>query len=274
MNLFPRLQKPYYIYSPSYTHMSSGVRTLHLLCHALNEIGQKAYIIPDNPQSGSYCTSPALNTPLLQAQHQNYYQGEFIAVYPDIVKGNPMSAKHVVRYLLAAAGAYGGDTTFPDTDQIWAALPSISGNVLRIPVSDPAIFYDSRTVPLINREGSCFYSHKYEMHGNELLDITNNSKRLCGSLKEIADIMRRSAVCYLYEVSSIITEAALCGCLVVLVRTPYLKTIDPACMMGNVRWDDGEIVKKCDDFSSEYMKIMIDVTPQLHNFIQKTQELA
>ena len=43
--------------------------------------------------------------------------------------------------LLAPAGAYGGDFAFPETDMIWGTLPSIAENVLRIPVSDPEIFY-------------------------------------------------------------------------------------------------------------------------------------
>lgn len=270
MNLFPRISRPYYIYAPSYTHISSGVSTLHLLCHALNEFGQKAYIIPDNPTSGYYCTNPALNTPLLEGEHANYYQKNYIAVYPDILNGNPMGAEHVVRMLLAPRGAYGGDSLFADTDQIWGALPSIAENVLRIPVSDPDIFYPTKQT----REGQCFYSHKYEMHGNQLLETPMLCERLCGSLEQIADILRGKEICYLYEVSSILTEAALCGCPVVLMRTDYFNTIDPECMMGNVCWNDGEMVKQCDDYLPEYQKFIDDFPNQLDKFIKKTQGLS
>lgn len=272
MNLFPRQITPYYVYAPSYTHTSSGVRTLHLLVHALNQSGQKAYLIPSDPNG--YATNPELNTPLLLPQHQNYYGDNFIAVYPDIVRGNPFNAERVVRYLLAPAGAYGGDATFAEGDQIWGALPSLAENILRIPVSDPEIFYPSEV--LTNgtiRVGSCFYSHKYEMHGNQPLDITKNSVRLEGSLKNLADTMRQSTVCYLYELTSVITEAALCGCPVVLVRTPYFNTIDPACMMGDVSWSDGEIVKECNDYREEYYKICDNLMPNLIDFVQKTKKL-
>lgn len=270
IDLFPGSSRPYLIVSPSYTHKSSGVRTLHLLCHALNESGQKAYIVQD--KDGGFALNPHLNTPVLTPQHWNYFQEtqEFIAVYPDIIRGNNLNAKHVIRYLLAPRGAYGGDSIFPESDQIWGALPSIAENVLRIPVSDPKIFYPSQFV----RQGSCFYSHKYEMHDNQLLEATRDSVRLEGSLENIADILRRSTVCYVYEVSSILTEAALCGCPVELIRTPYFDEIDPACMMGDVKWFGGAIVKECVDYGTEYDRFIENLPTELVNFIKKSQEMV
>jgi len=283
VNLFPKQKIPYFCWAPSYTHTSSGVRTLHLLVHALNEVGERAYLVP-NTFTG-YATNPELNTPLLSIQHQNFYGDRFIAIYSDVIQGNPFNAKHVVRYLLAPRGAYGGDVVFPAEDQIWGALPSLAENVLRLPVSDTGIFYP----PIVDsysgfgsdiistnqtRHGTCFYSHKYEMHGNQnLLDITANSARLTGSLEQLAEILRKSTRCYIYELTSALTEAALCGCPVILMRTPYFNTIDSACMMGDVRWSDGEIVKECADYLSEYQKFIDDFPNQLDNFIRKTKEL-
>lgn len=269
MNLFPKSKVPYLIVSPSYTYKSSGVRTLHLLCHALNELGEKAYIIQD--RDGGYALDPSLNTPLLSPQHYEHLKEtqKFIAVYPDIMRGNPLNAEHVVHYLLAPVGKFGGDSEFPAEHQVWGALPALAEKVLRIPVSDTNIFYDLIT----ERSGSCFYSHKYEMHGNQLLDITKDSIRLEGSLEYLADILRRSEVCYLYELSSVITESALCGCPVVLVKTPYFDTIDSTCMMGDVTWSDGQIVKSCQDYSQEYNNILHYFEGNLKQFIQETQEL-
>lgn len=280
INLFPKSQVPFLVWSPPWTHTSSGVRTLHLLVHALNESDQKAYIIPSSYTG--FVLNPALNTPLLSIQHQNFYEQNFIAVYSDVVRGNPFNAKHVVRYLLAPRGAYGGDAVFPDSDQIWGALPSLAENVLRLPVSDTGIFYPPSALGKYDgvdihqdRVGTCFYSHKYEMHGNQpLLDITGSSTRLTGSLEKLADILRKSERCYLYELTSAITEAALCGCPVTLIRTPYFNTIDPACMMGDVQWSDGEVVKQCDNYFPEYQKFIDDFPAQLENFIEKTQELC
>lgn len=276
-NLFPRPPRglPYYIYAPSYTIISSGIRTLHLLCHALNEVGEIAYLSPILLNLGEgWASNPTLNTPatFTYPDFQNYYGNNFIAVYPDIVQGNPLNAKYVVRYLLAPAGMYGGDATFPPTDNIWGALPSLAKKVLRLPVSNPDIFYIPP--PYSVRQGSCFYAHKYDkLHGNTLCDTTRNSVRLEGSLEQIADILRNSERCYLYELSSIITEAALCGCPVTLIRTPYFNTIDSSCMMGNVCWDNGETVKKCEYYLPEYDAILDNFWNQLEVFIEDTQRI-
>jgi len=50
---------PYYILAPRYHHSSAGVRSLHYLCHALNEFGCEAYLAPVSP------LNPALRTPCL-----------------------------------------------------------------------------------------------------------------------------------------------------------------------------------------------------------------
>ena len=275
MNLFPKERRPYYIYTPSYTHISSGVRTLHLLTHALNEAGEKAYLLPD--YGANFAANPHLNTPIIwqYPESRNFYANTGVdptVVYPDIVRGNPVGAKHVVRYLLAPAGAYGGDSTFPETDNIWGVLPSIASKVLTLPVSDPVIFHPNSSH---ERKGSCFYAHKYnKIHGNPLLSISNNSTPLEGTLGQVADILRRSEVCYMYEVGSILTEAALCGCSVVLVRTDYFNTIDKDCLMGTVSWSDGEIVKVDPDYWLNYQAVIERFPHNLQLFIKDTQEMA
>lgn len=269
MNLFPKQRVPYYVWAPSYTHISAGVRALHLLVHALNEVGERAYLWPDNPIG--YATNPEMNTPIVAPQHQNFYQDNFIAAYPDIVSGNPLNAKYVVRWLLAPRGAFGGDAEFKDTDNVWGYLPSLAGKSLCLPVTDPTIFYVGNE----KREGSCFYAHKYDkIHGNKLLDVTTNSVRLEGSPQQLATILRKSEVCYVYELTASLTEAALCGCPVVLLRTPYFNTVDAACHMGNVVWDDGEVVKQCDDYYVEYRRIMNEFPAPLKKFIDDTQGMV
>lgn len=279
IDLFPKAQTPYYIVTPSYTHTSSGVRTLHLLCHALNEVGHRAYLVPARQyEPGNFTTHPHLNTPVIskKLEHINFYGDagiDPIFVYPDIVDGNPFKAKRVVRYLLAKPGGYGRAVTPPlPTDKIWAALPSIVENVLRIPVSDPKIFHYPPHPP--ERSGSCFYSHKYDkIAGNNPLFHTEGCVRLQGSLEKVADVLRKSEVCFLYEMSSVITEAALCGCPVVLVRTEFFNKIDPESMMGTVKWSDGEVVKTCENYRDEYEFHLRQFPLQLQNFIEKTQAI-
>ena len=49
---------PYYIVSPNFIQKSAGPRTLHYLCHTLNELGYEAYIT-------SEICNPWLRTPKL-----------------------------------------------------------------------------------------------------------------------------------------------------------------------------------------------------------------
>jgi hypothetical protein len=104
------------IASPPYTHIFAGVQVLHDLCHALNELGHNAAIIffhSGDGQEKPYQWSLS-NRPDLYVEGNSRYQlpldnpqktiAEFlkngIMIYPEIIKGNPIGAKNVVRYIL------------------------------------------------------------------------------------------------------------------------------------------------------------------------------
>lgn len=281
MNLFPKIQTPYYIWAPPYTHESSGVRILHLLTHALNESGQKAYLL----QLPDMAVNPHLNTPIVSTEEYNFYRNckiEPIVVYPDVVQGNPMSARKVVRYLLADAGKYGGDKTFPETDKVYGYTTSIARNagsdlVLCLPCFDTNIFYLSKSGEI--RQGSCFYAHKYDrIHSNKLLDITANSTRLVGTPEQLAEILRKSEVCYVYEMSEVAINAELCGCPVVFVKTPYFNTIpeDWDYSYYSARWGDGFDPGYSSDHLAGMQKFQVIkkmgiFKEQLGSFIEDTQ---
>jgi hypothetical protein len=231
MNLFATPGSPFYIVSPPFTEKSAGVKVLHMLCHALNVTGQRAYMITMNtpPQGGeTYCSqfvAPAL-TP--EAKHHYATQGiDPIVVYPDIVSGNPLDAKRVVRWLLAPAGAYGGDKAFPATDNVWSYSTRIaraagSPNVLTCPASDPAVF-----VPLagVDRQGTCFYSHKHRLLGGRLTDDVSHSTEITRQMPraEVISLLQRSERFYTYEDTFLIMEAVLCGCPAVLLPSENFK---------------------------------------------------
>lgn len=239
--------RPFHIVAPPYTHKSSGVRTLHRLMSGLKERGYIFHAPADR---------------------------DAIVVYPDITKGNPLRAKRVVRYLLASAGAYGGSNSFPHTDMVWGAHVYLAKNVLTIPVSDPRIF---RAGADVFRQGGCFYAYKYEMHGHKLPDLMKGMSRLEGSLEQVASILRHAKRCYVFELSSVIQEAALCNCPVVLMRTPYFNRYDAgiSLMIGNMRWSD-EDKPFCDMTAQESHAVYADAEAryqkQLDDFITRTQE--
>ena len=215
------MRKAYLIAAPGWTHISSGPRALHWLCHYLNEAGEDAYILP---QSGKdFALNPKLKTKLISPEYANYYGEDMVVVYPDVIKGNPVGAKYVCRWLLAPAGLYGGDSTFPETDKVWCyrsdiAMQQKTDKILLIPTINPSLFFDKK----LERHGTCYYAHKFDkIHNNVLPDIVKGSTRLEGSPEYIASVLQRSEKMYLLEPSEIYIHALMCGCSVEEVRSHY-----------------------------------------------------
>ncbi len=220
-NLWPRGRTPYVIVTPSYRDISAGVRALHLLCHALNQVGEKAYLVfTQHPSRINY----ALDTPVASAQFH-----DFIAVYPDIVRGDPLNAPRIVRWLLGDPKVTGGQTSFPKEESVWGYSKKTvacggGDKVLCLPVSDPGIFYTPLQSSI--RSGACYYAYKCENIWNEPLKKEHQgATRLQGTPQQIADILRRSEICYVYENSSIILEAKMCGCPVELVYNKHFTEV-------------------------------------------------
>ena len=123
------MKSKFIIFSPSYSENNGGAVTLHHLCHLLNLIGHESYLYPsfDNFETNllNYKqvlpkfykklfrqplrilkTSNRFNTPVLKKFSKNFNLDEFIIIYPEIVFGNPLGAKNVVRWLLHNPGFF------------------------------------------------------------------------------------------------------------------------------------------------------------------------
>lgn len=96
--------RPIVIVAPDYSHTSNGVRALHNLAHTINALGFTARVLILGKDSifgkGSVeqFTNPEWNTPLLDDSEKDFID-EGIVLYPEVVKGNPLCAKHVARWL-------------------------------------------------------------------------------------------------------------------------------------------------------------------------------
>lgn len=227
ISFFNSLNAPYYIYGLDYRQQSAGVRVLHYLCHTLNELGEEAYIFAN-------VTSPYLRTPQLSEEVMLRHASigrQPIAVYPEIVPGNPMQAPVVARWLLNKPGHIGGDLVHhPDellfTYQQKYAPEGAETHPLYIPAVNSRIFNDWEQPYLNRRQGACYYAHKYLFFGGKLTHHAQGATSLCQDIprshEEIAGILRRSEVLYAYEPSAIVSEALQCGCPVVMVPSEYL----------------------------------------------------
>jgi tetratricopeptide (TPR) repeat protein len=219
---------PYYIVDPDYAQTSSGTRFLHYLCHTLNALGWEAYI-------SATVRSPRLRTPVLTkdiiAQHQK--AGRLpIAVYPEVLAGNPYNAAVVARLLLNKAGhlgpaAFGEDELYFYVDEIFLSGEK-NAQKMTVDFIDSAVFFRKKQEET-PREGFAFYAHKYsELTGKPISDyLQKNGIDLCLHIprtpQELGDILRRCKVLYCYEPSAIMVEAETCGCAAVYVQSDYLK---------------------------------------------------
>lgn len=99
------------IVTEPYSDASNGIRSMHNICHLLNEQGENAYLafITQNPNflerrifttsNNSFLDSNLLTKPITQDLLTEEFLKDCIVVYPDILVGNPLKAKKIVRYL-------------------------------------------------------------------------------------------------------------------------------------------------------------------------------
>lgn len=222
-----RTNIPFYIFAPDFRDSSVGVRVLHYLCHILNEMGEEAYIV------NARKTSPHLRTPkLTYAQLEQHFVAGLnpVSIYPEVIWRNPANTPLVVRWLLNIPGHLGKPIEFEPKDIIyyyepWCLPSNRCGDQLWIHPVNHAIFNNDENTGDSQRTLECYYANKYFLGGSsireehkKLVCLGQNIKR---SHKEIAEILRKSKVLYLYEPSGMLHEALACGCPVVLVRSDY-----------------------------------------------------
>jgi hypothetical protein len=288
-------RSPYYIVTPRYIRTSAGVKALHLLCHCLNRAGQEAHLIIYPAWVATDVVHPDLLTPLLTratiARHAASGVSP-IVVYPETVRGNPLGARTIVRYLLNFPGLLGGAEKYPATETIFGysrALAAAGGapeRVLFIPASDATIFTPP-TGPH-ERRGSCFCAMKYRLeHKGQPGPATADSVEITRDRPDspepaaIAELFRRSEVFYSYENTALALEAALCLCPTVFLPNPWLTELIAAKEMGwdGFAWgtDPAEIARAKATVHlsrARYLSNYVTFWDQLSAFIATTQGQA
>lgn len=219
--LFAELNAPYYVACPPFNVNSGGIRAMHTLCHALNLAGEEAYVVTDT-------VSPSLRTPSLTNQivSRHRSQGrEPIVIYPEVVKDNPMNARHVVRYLLNIPGFLSKEQyTWGSDDMIYAhgtdvVPPGMNATLLQIPLVDTGVF-NTTGVDNSKRAGNLLFINRYLQFGGALSPVTNGFTEISFRVgarprEELARLYRSAQLLYTYEPSTACYEALMCGCPVV-----------------------------------------------------------
>lgn len=243
----------YVIFAPSYSPNAGGIVVLHKLCHIINNCGGNAVLYPWFPQfkitkrdlSGcvslvrnvigslfrTYKTNVDFNTPLHTGQH---LADTDIVIYPEIVFGNPLKAKKVIRWLLNKPGYFTGDIYYGSGELYFKFDDGLVGDFsfygsemaassLKV-VHFPCVYNENDVSPI--RSGVAYSIRK----GVNKPLIHHPTDAILIDGMEHADVAKvfKSVKCFIsYDLySAYSTFALLCGCDSVVIPDDGLSKVD------------------------------------------------
>lgn len=174
-----------------------------------------------------YLTNPQFNTPVVDFKTAKAIASEpnTIVIYPEVAAGNPLSAKHVVRWLLHDPGfhtklvAYGpGELYFrfgAETQDIHIPGSTLSEQLLTI-VHTPFEYYNQEGLSKI-RSGTAYFIGKgknriHDQHPKDAALIDGKSHA------EISTIFKKVDQFISYDLRTSYSHfAALCGCTSIVI---------------------------------------------------------
>lgn len=223
---------PYVVVAPSYSENNGGSMFLHGLVHTLNDLGMSASLSPMKPiydpglrgriknafQPPEFIRAPHLNTPL--ATRETLRQ-PFIAVYPEIVRGNPLDAPHVARWLLYPPGAlhpfeFGPDEMFFAVGEI-CIIPEIPGDVPDLFLWQINPVYQNEENP--NRKGVCYIVRKGKAKPRVPQTEDPDAIQIDGmSHAEINEVFNKCDTFISYDEATMYSQfAAMTGCTSIVI---------------------------------------------------------
>ena len=255
--------KPYYIWTPRYERNSAGIRVLYKLVELLRQKGMTVRTSIYNSNSASVQALYKLRNLLVQkgikynsngtsiralrklrnvliqkdiTATQNRPSRDAIAIYPEIVPGNPFNCQQpdnpfncqlVVRWILQVPGMFGNQTAYAPSDFIFAYYKAFMPNGMKC---DGELFVSSIEPELFNnegveeRKGGVYFVHKGWRTPRiaETLNLPEIKGDFPPNRAELAKLLKRSEYVYTYDNStSLSDEARLCGCPVIRIPDPY-----------------------------------------------------
>lgn len=208
---------PYLILAPDYVNSSAGVRALHLLAHLLNSNGYEAHV--------NSKPNPLWNESPLVAPTAAGVCPRAIAVYPEICdSSNPFQCKFQVRWILNKPGYLSGPTQYDPEELLFVW----DEGFLNLP-KDRWLTVDLIEGDLFNKKNRSIapkkdvvWIGKGPQRGVKLeemtKDLTEITKAWPKKREQLAQLLKKTRTLYTYDDrTSLILEALLCGCEVVLL---------------------------------------------------------
>ena len=251
--------KPYTIFLPDWDTTSGGIRVMWGLYGALLLKGQ--VVIP--------------NAKIKDA----------IAIYPEIVNGNPLGADHVVRYILNDPGVMAsmgvaGPTEFDETDKLYVFSEMFNSKIkadgkhkLFLPILDTFTFKDHKKI----RTKNAVFFGKGGDKGLHPPDCIKIDRTIAQDQQGLADFFNECQVLYSYDPISAMGEIArLCGCKVTLLQDKYSKSqyreYEPG-INGVSFGMDEDVPLESAGFRAHYSWMKREFLFRLNGFIEDTQKL-
>jgi hypothetical protein len=203
--------RKFIIAAPAYTEIHGGVVALHRLCDRLNAAGYEAYIHPTGPSSN---VRPGWLTPLRRGRTFD----DAVIIYPEVISGNPFTARRVVRWLLNRPAWFTGeDIDSGHGDLIVTFNHQIDPNVpmLEVPLIDPTIFFP-KDVP---GSGGLLWIGKGVLPPDfDRSNITLITNDWPATKPQLASLLRSASLLYSCDwLTSLLDESLMCGTPVVLI---------------------------------------------------------
>lgn len=221
------------IVSPPFNTRFAGVVVLHRLYETLLELGFDAYIVffavPNRPNQYLVSTSdryfrPGCPGPLkvrrLTQQIFHAVIDHGVVIYPEIIEGNPLGAKRVVRYLLNMEGALTGKSMSAGRNDLIVTYSKAFSQDQRIrefviPIGGKS-WYATKNLRDVNERSLNFFyigkGNKYQSKFNPPKDFIEVSRTWPKSQEQFHALLFETRFFLSYDlVSACNSEAVLAG---------------------------------------------------------------
>ncbi len=231
----------YVIAAPPYSK-SAGVRALYALSDLLETRGFQAPVLCHEACTEHHCIS----------SFTREMQEEDIVIYPEIVRGNPLRFRRVVRYVLYFPGRLGGTRCFDDNEYVvtWDKEYIKGVPELTLPLLDRTLFYDAG----LPRTHDAIYEHK-SCGEKRALDIPKGvhiTMHYPERKQDLVFLLQTTRTLYSYDHNSLLNnEAAACGARVKLVTDEGIVDYEPV-----LNFDENKFRRQLDAFIEDTQALL------------------
>lgn len=249
----------YVIYAPKYDRKSGGIKVLYRLNSELLKRGLDSSIL---------------------FWGNGLKDKDVCVIYPEIVRGNPLGAKRVIRYVLYFPGANGGDKVYDENEIVFsysdlytASIKNKVSGKLFLTTTELELFYD-RGLP---RDKVCFYLGKSKIRDIRVpRDWEHIYYGYPEKRHELAELLCRSKMLYCFDPhTAVIQEAVLCGCPVVYHGNlaEYGRGEFGTSGMCSNEANIQSAISSLSEVRQRYFELEQEFQKQLDNFIEVTNEI-